>query len=476
MGLTALTDRDTSVRSKTGAQFYGLILLLPGGLLLLAGLANDGDVRLQQCIGAGIAALLGLAIYRATRRQPLRKPLAVMPATFALIWHWSTQPSFDNDPFPHFVQGALVLMAVGIFAVQTLSASGAPSLGQGRRLAARLLQRTRWPADLNECRRLPEVRELKRASVEEAAPVMPLLFDPRPEVQIAGLAALEGRRLWRMGQADMALKLAQSGRQPEIRCAALAALSHVQQRLFVEAMAEILRDPDPTVRKAAAEALFWDCRNRWYWMRAAVHDALADPRLVKDGPLAIPSGIFPPPVVVDLIAWATETGCLGVRATQSLSLHYSQQLSAKADPELLGQLQAHIANPKTAAVLRVELARLLQSHNQLSDDLLLHMIEPTNPSPLRLMAVEVLLQMGPSEKAVNVLREVARQPNRELALAASVIVQKHLHVDLGLAVGEPPPPIHSRQASEVTRRVIAWAKQSDSAPAAAQGQRMVNMS
>ena len=41
------------------------------------------------------------------------------------------------------------------------------------------------------------------------------------------------------------------------------------------------------------------------------------------------------------------------------------------------------------------------------------------------------------------------------------MVQRRLGVDLGLALGEPLPPSHSRQAAEVTRRLMQWAMQPD---------------
>src|SRR5205814_9814721 len=72
------------------------------------------------------------------------------------------------------------------------------------------------------------------------------------------------------------------------------------------------------------------------------------------------------------------------------------------------------------------------------------------------------------EKSIEVLGQVARQPNRELALQAAIIVQKYLQVDLGLAIGQPPPALHTRQAAEVTRRVIQWAEQAPAKPASAQ--------
>ena len=55
------------------------------------------------------------------------------------------------------------------------------------------------------------------------------------------------------------------------------------------------------------------------------------------------------------------------------------------------------------------------------------------------------------------LRDLARLPNREIALETADVVQRRLGVDLGLALGEPPPPNHSRQAAEVTRRLMQWA-------------------
>jgi hypothetical protein len=101
-------------------------------------------------------------------------------------------------------------------------------------------------------------------------------------------------------------------------------------------------------------------------------------------------------------------------------------------------------------------------------ELLLQLLDPANPSPLRLLAVEQILHTGPDAKAVESLRQISHQPNRELALQAAVIVQKYLRVDLGLELGQPVPALHTRQAAEVTRRVIQWAtEQPKAAPAPA---------
>jgi hypothetical protein len=92
--------------------------------------------------------------------------------------------------------------------------------------------------------------------------------------------------------------------------------------------------------------------------------------------------------------------------------------------------------------------------------LLEHLLGPENPAPLRLTAAEALLSgPTPHDEAAAVLRQLARLPNREIALATADVVQRRLGIDLGLALGEPLPPIYSRQAAEVARRVMLWGAQ-----------------
>ena len=85
----------------------------------------------------------------------------------------------------------------------------------------------------------------------------------------------------------------------------------------------------------------------------------------------------------------------------------------------------------------------------------------SSPAPLRLIAVEALLGEGESAEATAALRDLARLPNREIALATADVVQRRLKVDLGLVSGQPLPPIHSRLATEISRRVRSWASQYD---------------
>ena len=86
---------------------------------------------------------------------------------------------------------------------------------------------------------------------------------------------------------------------------------------------------------------------------------------------------------------------------------------------------------------------------------------------LRVKAAGAVLSRQPDPRAVEVLREAAQQPNREIALAAASIVQKYLSVDMGLAVGAELPATTSREAADVTRRVLRWATE-PSAEAAAE--------
>jgi hypothetical protein len=92
------------------------------------------------------------------------------------------------------------------------------------------------------------------------------------------------------------------------------------------------------------------------------------------------------------------------------------------------------------------------------------------PAPVRLIAVESLLAQGTSHEALAALHDLARLPNREIALATADVVQRRLGIDLGLPRDQPAPPVHSRTAAEVARRVLGWAVQYDVAEVAAPAQ------
>jgi hypothetical protein len=334
-------------------------------------------------------------------------------------------------------------------------------------LAQRLATRTDWPTDLAECKNLPEVKALREALTADASPALALLHHSRSQVRVAALAALEFRNHWRVGQAEMVLKVARSSREPAVRAGAVTALANLEDRALVEQLVEFLRDEAPEVRKAANEALLWDTANRWGWIRHGVRLALADPMLQPDGPLRFDGIVLKDEALKDLTAWAAEKGSLGVRAALTLAAHYGRLLNEQPGSSLVRYLKQELANAQAAPTLRVELAQLLKNSGELDRPMLEEMVDAVNPAPLRLIAADVLLANNrdadfPHPRALQALRDISRLPNREMALTAADVVQRRLGIDMGLALGQALPPLHSRLAADVTRRLMQWASAQDS--------------
>ena len=77
---------------------------------------------------------------------------------------------------------------------------------------------------------------------------------------------------------------------------------------------------------------------------------------------------------------------------------------------------------------------------------------------MRLFAAEVMLRTNPNDPdGIDVLRGLARQPNREMAVAVAGILQNLLGLQLGLPSDGQQPAPNSKLAAEVARRVLAWA-------------------
>jgi HEAT repeat protein len=332
-------------------------------------------------------------------------------------------------------------------------------------LADRLAYRKEWPADLAACRTLPEVKALRAALGIDAAPALAQRAHPRTEVRVAALAALEFRKDWRAGQAELVLQAAQHAEQPLVRAAAVSALANVDDRNLIEMVAQFLHDPSVEVRRAAIESLLWDTERRWGWIRYVVRRVLADPLFANDGALCHDGELLTHEAVKDLTAWCAEKGVLATRSALTLAVHYNHALAEYPDEGLVSALRQQLADPHTPAVLRIELGRVLKYNQELDLPLLEKLLDSANPAPLRLIAVETLLaeHVGGAlhAAAVATLRDLARLPNREIALATADVIQRRLGVDLGLGIGQPLPPIHTRQAAEVTRRVMAWSMQGE---------------
>jgi HEAT repeat protein len=364
----------------------------------------------------------------------------------------------------HLAQAVLLVVPLAAFANQCLRDSGAPALRRARQLAKRLADRKDWPADLQAVRSLPEVKALREALHIDAEPALALLNHAKPPVRVAALTALEFRQNWRPGQPEMVLHVARRALEPEVRAAAVNALANLDDRFLIEALAEFLSDPSPLVRSAATEALLWNTEQHWEWIRQALRTALANPLYECDGPLNLGGNRLCDEAVTDLTAWATEKGVLAMRAALTLGAHYTLALASGSGPSahLLGSLRRQLSDARTPAMLRLELARLLHQQRELGPDLLRTLLATSAPAPVRLIAVEALLgQQSHSPEAVAALHDLARLPNREIALSTADVLQRRLGVELGLPRGQSLPPTHSRLAAEVARRVLLWATQQD---------------
>ncbi|MCS7045924.1 MAG: HEAT repeat domain-containing protein [Gemmataceae bacterium] len=440
------------------------VLLLPTFILLAASLREPAFGNLMLWTGTVFQAAVCFLSFmsRGGWQQPLG-PSVITLYLIALTWLWFAKPV--DDWYTSLSKGLLLVTPLVVFGFQTLNETGAPRLRRANLLARRLADRKDWPGDLAACLTLPEVKALRAALGPDAAPALALLRDPRPEVRVAALAALEFRKDWRPGQAELVLQVAQSAEQPLIRAAAVTALGNLDDRVLVELLAQFLHDTSREVRRAAAEALLWDTDRRWSWIRFAVRRVLADPLFFNDGPLLADGQALCDEAVKDLTAWCAEKGHLAARAAQTLAAHYHRRLSDNLDQKTIAALRAQLADPHTPSGLRLELGKLLQHFQELDAPLLERLLEPSNPATLRLIACETLLTEQTDEllhnRAVSALRDLARLPNREIALATANVVQRRLGVDLGLGLGLPLPPVHSRQAAEITRRVLQWSMQND---------------
>jgi hypothetical protein len=407
----------------------------------------------------GIGCFLGMFSWTGVSRA--LSPAIVMLYVIALSWLLFATSGFEHW-FIHLAEAILVVVPLGFFALQNLRDSGAVDLRRARALAARLGDRQDWPATLAECKQLPEIREFREALQIDAGPALALLANPKSQVRIAALAALEFRQEWRHNQPEIVLHFLKNVPEPDVKAAAILALANVEDRPMVEAVAEFTRHASPVVRQAANQALLRKADTRWSWVRHAVRNSLADPELATDGAFGQDGTVWSPEAVADLTAWCSEKGVVAIRAAETLGRHYARVLAAKHDAALVQQLRSQVADGRVPPMLRMELARLLEKVNELDDAVLRALMNAVTPASLRLIAVEALLAKGESHDALAALHDLARLPNREIALATADVVQRRLGADLGLVRGQPLPPIASRKAAQVARQLMIWALEQES--------------
>lgn len=441
------------------------VLLMPAALLLVAARRQWEPTPWILISGFIFQILICACTFLSTRSwdQPLG-PAIVTLYLSAVGWLWFGDTT--NDWFIHLSKGALIGIPILVFGGQTLIESGAPVMRRAHNLAQRIARRQDWPADLAQCRNLPDVKAFRATLVYDAAPALAMLQHARLEVRVAALAALEFRKDWRPGQAELVMQYAQRSEEPAVRAAAVLALGNLDDRIMVETLAQFLNDPNHDVRRAAVEALLWDAERRWNWIRFAVRRTFSDPLFKEDGPLLPEGQTLVPEVVKDLTAWCAEKGLISARTAQTLAVHYNRLLCEQADPALVATLRQQLADPQTPAILRLELARILQVHQILDRELLERLLDPGTPATLRLIACETVLSSEEKDcmlrsVAVSGLKELAKLPNREIALGTADVVQRRLGVDLGIGLGQPVPPANSRHATDIIRRLLTWASQGD---------------
>jgi hypothetical protein len=442
--------------------FRLFLLVLPLSLLAECSWLATNDRAMILWLGVvfqGCGCVLGLFSW-----QGMRRPLsAAVIMLYVIALSWLLLGSVGQEHwFIHMAEAILLVIPLVFFAVQNLRDSGAMDLRRAKVLARQLANRRDWPADLNDCKNLPEVKALREALHIDAEPALGLLSSPKAQVRIAALAALEYRHEWRKNQPEIVLHFTRNAPEPELRAAAIQALANTEERSLLEAIAEFTRDPSPLVREAANQTLLWKAEECWPWIRHAIRAALACPDLEYDGPLCAEGQVFPTEAVADLTAWCNEKSVLAMRAAQTLGMHYTHALNQRHDAAVVQQLRQQVADVHVPPMLRLEVARVLQDFNELDDAVLRVLMSPVTPASLRLIAVEALLARGESAEAVSALHDLARLPNREIALATADVVQRRLGADLGIPRNQPLPPVNSRKAAEVARQLMLWAIQQES--------------
>lgn len=436
------------------------LLLAPATMLAVDATRHDGVAK---SIAIGVAVSLAIeGVFLITRYGPQRTANSLFTVAFyavaALVLRFNS-PDLSS-PATHAMLGCTLLMPVGLFVRREVSITG----GNARRakfLISQLLARRDWPATYAEYRSCPLINALREGIGENAAPVLPLLAHDDVRVQMAALTALEFHTGWRKGQVEAVLQRATYTDQPPVRAAALLALANVTKTRHVIGMLPYLRDRSQEVRRAAAVAILWDAPNRWPEIRGHIRLSLAAANAAKDGPLPC-SGSLPPAALEDLVHWAVEAGPIGKRATQTLIRHCNKAIHEDGSPQAIGRVLNLVINVKVPAAIRVELAHRLQSADVFPPDVAARLLGSTHPTMLRVLAAGAVLHDHSEQAAVEVLREAAKQPNREITMAAASLVQKYLGVDLGLAVGGQLPETNSREAADITRRVQKWARNPNS--------------
>jgi hypothetical protein len=454
MALDTLTIPNRRVLPLT--LLIGLIsILFPAALLSLVLWLEPGNQANALACGVGTLVIIAAFLVRENglSHVMLRRSIIAL-YLIALAWHWICRGD-SHTKLSYLITGVLLLIPLCLMVFQELNSSATASNRRARLLVHRLAHRRDWPEQLADCRNLPDALALREALQEDPTPALTLLDHPDPRPRLCALSALQYRRKWKRAHAQFVIQTAQASMEPIVRSTALTALATVTDPILINAIAQYLRDPSPDVRRAAAGALLWKPEKRWPVLRLPLRSALGDPRCARDG--ALPC-LTPLPEIAlnDLTIWAGEIGAVGQRATMTLIGYYRRMINEDSSSELIDHLQRQMFIDSVPSAVRVEIAYLLSEHHLLHQQQLERLMEPNQPGPLQLLAIEAILKEKQDERAIELLREIAKQPNRVLALAAAGVVQKCLQIDLGMPLGNPPAA-NTREAAEIIRRLMRWA-------------------
>lgn len=439
--------------------------LAPSMLLLMQVLLAPESGQFWPIVGFGVSAAIGLLALSLFRDLPTVRFSALFLSVAALPFFFIPQPD-GNAVLQTSSEIILLFLALCGFTSYWLERSGALMYRRARLLSEQLGRKTDWPNELLRCKDIPEVRNFREAIRYDAGPALNLLEHTHPGVRIAALSSLEFRSNWMVGQTNEVLRLLETDRVPEVRMLAIRALGTQKDRRTIEMMSNALSDQDENVRNTAAEMLFTKAERRsrdkrWQWMRNGVRLALSSNFLTDQGPIIREGQTLSSEAVADFVAWVGDRGPLGSRAAETLGIHYSRLMREEPE-ETSRELIGLVENAQTAALLRVQLARLISNQYKGDIRLMEKLLGAGNPVPLRQMAAETLLtRTGRHPEALATLREIAKLGNRELALDTARIVQQCLNIDLGMAIGQPMPHPASPRAADITRKLLQWAMQSE---------------
>ncbi|MCZ2340428.1 MAG: hypothetical protein LC104_01370 [Bacteroidales bacterium] len=447
---------DTSIGSETNAALglSAAVLSLPALVLLVASIQYHSQLLAAGALAVSLGGLLIILGFRTAIRPPASgSSILIYLMALGFLWFQTRE---SPDTLARFGRGLLLLGAIVLLIRHDLARSGVEPRRRVRKLCSWLTHRTKWPDDLNDFQHLPEVRALQEDLSDDPSPVLALLTDPRAEVRAAALLALRSRPYWRSFEAAQILAAARQAREPELCAYALLTLKSAEEIATLHEIAGYLRSPAPMVRQAAFTVLLHNCSRRWPAVRSAVKDALSDPAFTNDGSLPDASKLSPI-AICDLATWASENPPLSDRSIETIVEYYAAILANRDQPLLPQQLAEQVIDPNSPPTLRVELAHLLRSFRLITHDMLDRMSDADQPGSVRLVAAEAMLEADPTDPtAVEVLRGLGRQPNRETALAIAWLLQNYLGMDMGLPTHESVPP-NSKAASEAARRVLNWA-------------------